>query len=168
MNETRELTIADREITHTQPIGLQYFHAVDAMVEGETPDDGKYFNILVYGPQQDQPAVIILRTESHYTAANIGKQDEISLETRKDRLTFNAETKPDGVYIKYPNEISTAGMDYLQETIDTFSTLANQDGSLIRINNTDKMVAQQGKWVTIRPEARRSPRLNTPQKQLPN
>lgn len=165
---TKELTVRNTEIMHSEPIGLQYFHAVDAIVEGETPDNGTYFNILVYGPQKDQPEVTILRIESHYTDGNIGKQDEIALGTKDNRLQFNAESTPDGSYASYPNEITNKGMEYLQAVIDTFSKLADQDGSIIKINNMEKMVAQQGKWVAIHPEAHRSPRLNTPQKQLPS
>lgn len=134
------------EIESFVPDGLKYFMAVDFMVQGIKPIDGKYFDILVYPVNQDQPAVQILRIENKYLDQNVGKQDEIGLSTEEKRWQFNAECDPNGQYISYPKVLRPESSDFLTKVVDTFTELANNDGSKIRINHSQVLVSRNGVW----------------------
>lgn len=166
MEYKNSLTINNKDIQRSEPVGLQYFRSVDAMVEGLTPEDGKYFNILVYESGKNLPQVKILRIESHYTDGNVGKQDEIELEGKENRLQFNAETEANDNYIKYPQELFKFAMGYLTETVDEFNRLAKVDGSVIRINNRDRLVSYKGLWMVIEEKHSPTPKLGKPQERV--
>jgi len=167
-SEEGALVVRNTEIEPSEPVGLKYFKAVDAMVQGVPIKDGKYFDILVHKKGLDQPTVKILRVESKYIDKNIGKQDEIALANKETRLQFNAECTEDGEYIDYPKNPSLAGMTYLAETVQTFSDAASVDGSTIRINNAIRLVSVNGVWVPYEDDrSKRPPQLGKPQEQLP-
>ncbi len=163
-----ELNIRGQEIIHTHPIGLRYFISVDAMVDGVTPKDGQYFDIGVYGVDEDQPTVKILRTQHKYLDHKIGKQDEIALMSKDYRLQFNAETTEAGEYIQYPSNIDHQALQYLNEVVQTFTTLGQKDGSRIYINNKVKMIARNGLWEVVEEIPKGPPpSFGAPSKDLP-
>jgi len=166
MEDKNSLTVNQKDIQRSEPVGLQYFKSVDTMVEGLTPDSGKYFDILVYESGKESPQVKILRIESYYKDNNVDKQDEIELEGRQNRLQFNAKTDANGEYVEYPREPSKFAMDYLTETVEKFNRLAKIDGSIITINNTDRLVSYKGLWLVIEGKLSSTPKLDKPQKRL--
>lgn len=155
------------ELANSEPIGLQYFRAVDVMVNGLKPDDGKYFNILVYKNGVELPSVTILRIQSNYQDGTVGKQDEIELKGKGNRLQFNAECDSSGEYVQYPLQISENGSKYLADTVKELTEISAVDGSHIYINHSLSMIAKGGMWWQVEKGSTLSnPRLVAPKKQL--
>jgi hypothetical protein len=162
----KEIVATSSEITRDVPIGLKYFRSVDTLTSGSLPDRN-YFNILVYAPGEDQPRAKILRIQVSYSDENTGKQDEIELAGKGYRLQFNAECDPEGDYVKYPSTISEEATAYLNETVACFMELLKMNGSKVVINHKLALVSDGGMWKEARPTRNVSPRLEEPQKQLP-
>lgn len=129
------------------PIGLRYFHAVDVLTEGVPLKDEKYFDILVYEPNEDQPRIKILRIMSNYVDGTIGKQDEIELAEKRNRIQFNAKCDKEGQYLEYPENFSDFSYSYLGGVVMTFAGLVAMEGSKININNSVTLVSKDGSWV---------------------
>lgn len=167
-NEVKVDNIGEANLTALEPVGLQYFHAVDVMVEGLHPSDGKYFNILVYMSEKKTPTVKILRYQSNLYDGRTEKQDEINLEGKKDTLQLNAECNPDGKYTQYPLQISEKGSKYLADTIESLSQILAADGSYILVNNNLRMIARGGIWLQVKKGSTLdAPQLVSSKKQLP-
>ncbi len=168
-NMTDELSLQNNhEVISSEPVGIQYFRAVDMMVDGLKPSDGKYFDIKVYGGGRELPSVKILRIQNNYSDGKIGKQDEIEIDGRKNRLQLNAECDSIGSYIDYPKELSEFGTEYLFSVVKELSSIVAVDGAVVVVNGTDRMMSKQGMWwVSEKGYSRKDPRLMEPKKQLP-
>jgi len=145
--QEKGLIISETEIALDLPLGLKYFLAVDALIQNVHPIDRIYFDILVYEKGIDQPAVNILRTLSYYRDGKIGKQDEIGLANKPNRLQFNAECASNDAYLQYPNQIRMENKQYLEEVVNIFTRLGHIEGSHIRINHQNVWMSQNGVWL---------------------
>ncbi len=137
------------------------------MVKGLEAEEGKYFNILIYKNGVDLPAVKILRIQSNYSGGKVGKQDEIELEGKGNRLQFNAECDSGGQYTEYPLKISESGSQYLTDTVGEIAKISSVDGSMIMINRVARMTSKDGVWWPIEKDYSHNPILSEPEKQLP-
>lgn len=168
-NQIEHIGNVNNEIESQEPVGLQYFRAVDMLVYGETPDQGQYFNIQVYDKDGGMPKVIILRIQSNYPEGVVKKQDEIKIPEKNRLHQFNAESDEAGKYTSYPADISEAGLEYLNETVKILSEAVAIDGSKIYINNSVRMMSKGGIWWEVERGSRSdTPRLVEPKKQLPS
>jgi hypothetical protein len=160
-NGERAIVIAQTEIKSSLPVGLRYFQAVDAMTDGVELAEGRYFNILVYSPDENQPAVKILRFQVPFEGSITQKQDEINLTQEKQRLQFNAQVEA-GEYVVYPEDLGPDSMEYLEKVVEVFTELGRVDRSSIYINRELRFVSKDGVWVQIQDWMRKPPRLGEP------
>lgn len=75
---------------------------------------------------------------------------------------MNAEKSVNGIYTKYPKDLSPHSTEFIGDLVKTFGELVQSDGAQVRINYKHAFTSQGGIWIPPQRENVEVPSAITP------